>query len=224
MRESERSSIDKYTTIQRRNKMANQAPPKFIKLFNQIALGEAQAGKYLKAWANTTNDPDVKEALNLVALRETEHAFAFEKRLCELGYDLKMPEDQAKRNEQLKSLMKIATSNSMNDCEKFEKFGLNKPQNDKPDLFSKMFSIDKTMDPASGALLGRYIAEERDSGRKFYEAYTCVMEKASKNTIGTSSHLVAELERLSKLHIDGCLSEDEFKQAKSSVLKLSIKL
>ena len=69
------------------------------------------------------------------------------------------------------------------------------------------------MDPASGALLRRYIAEERDSGRKFYEAYTCVMEKASKNTIGTSSHLVAESERLSKLHIDGCLSEDEFKQA-----------
>ena len=56
MRESEGSSIDKYITIQRRNKMANQAPPKFIKLFNQIALGEAQAGKYLKAWANTTNE------------------------------------------------------------------------------------------------------------------------------------------------------------------------
>ena len=60
--------------------------PSYLGLLNAIALGEGRAHQYLSCWAAKTPDPDVKQVLLTVAIREGEHSHAFTKRLCELGY------------------------------------------------------------------------------------------------------------------------------------------
>jgi hypothetical protein len=132
--------------------------PSYLGLLNAIAVAEGQAGKYLTAWADTTDDDQVREVLRFVALREAEHSLAFEKRVVELGYSLR-PGDDA----ELQYKMELATSDR-NDREKFEAFGIGQPV-DGNDVFTEMFA-NPDIDPVTGGLLGRYIAEERDSGRR----------------------------------------------------------
>ena len=168
--------------------------------------------------ADCTADPEVEKTLRLVANRETEHALAFEKRIIELGYSLRRP-DSASPN----PLMDVVTDPDISDKQKFEKSGLNKePDPDKPDIFDNMMSA-KDIDPITGALIGRYIAEERDSGRAFRRCYAALAaredgtHKAARSSSGGSG-LIDWLERLSKLHLDGCLTESEFAEAKKRCL------
>jgi len=144
--------------------------PTYLGLLNAIANGEGEAHKYLTAWAKKTADPAVKEAIRTVALREGEHAHAFEKRMWELGYSLK-----EKKDPKFEKKMEIAASD-MNDYEKFKALGFSNESRDGPDIFSKMFD-DKTIDIQTGALLGRYIAEERDSGRILRSCYESLQAK-----------------------------------------------
>ena len=61
--------------------------------------------------------------------------------------------------------MKIASSTKLSDREKFEQLGLGRaPTNGKSDIFDRFFE-NKDLDPQTGGLLGRYVAEERDTGR-----------------------------------------------------------
>lgn len=138
--------------------------PSYLGLLNAIAVGEGQAYDYLGAWAEITDDDGVRDVLRFVAIREGEHALAFEKRIVELGFELR-PGDPAKLDE----LREVATS-ERSDKEKFEALGLAALADDGPDVFSPMFD-NKEIDPITGALLGRYIAEERDSGRRFRACY-----------------------------------------------------
>jgi hypothetical protein len=64
-----------------------------------------------------------------------------------------------------RNLAKVSPSAS--DAEKADNFfcHLFGAPADSGDAFAKFFS-DNTIDPETGALLGRYIAEERDSGRR----------------------------------------------------------
>ena len=57
--------------------------------------------------------------------------------------------------------------------------GLGKPQNGSRDVFDSFFE-NKDLDPVTGGLLGRYVAEERDSGRKFAECYGLLCAEADK--------------------------------------------
>ena len=101
-----------------------------------------------------------------------------------------------------------------------EKAGFHKaPNPDEPDLFDNMMSA-KDLDPATGALIGRYIAEERDSGRAFRACYAASVEKGDSPAAAaaTSNGLVDQLELLSTLHLDGCLTADEFAEAKRSLI------
>jgi hypothetical protein len=132
--------------------------PSYLGLLNAIAVAEGQAGRYLTAWADTTDDDQVREVLRFVALRESEHSLAFEKRVVELGYSLRPGDDM-----ELQKKMEIAQSDR-SDREKFEAFGIGKPI-DGNDVFTNMFA-NPDLDPVTGGLLGRYIAEERDSGRR----------------------------------------------------------
>jgi hypothetical protein len=132
--------------------------PSYLGLLNAIAVAEGQAGRYLTAWADTTDDDQVREVLRFVALRESEHSLAFEKRVVELGYTLR-PGDET----ELQYKMELATSDR-SDREKFEAFGIGRPI-DGNDVFTNMFA-NPDLDPVTGGLLGRYIAEERDSGRR----------------------------------------------------------
>src|SRR5689334_11782935 len=135
--------------------------PSYLGLLNAVAVGEAQAHCYLSAWIDKTKDPGVKATLSTVAAREGEHGMSFSKRINELGYSVRRNDAE---DEGFQKRLKIASSDRT-DLEKMEKLGLGRlDTGDKPDIFDNFFK-DHSIDIATGTLLGRYIAEERDSGR-----------------------------------------------------------
>ena len=156
--------------------------PTFLGLLNSVSLAESAAHCYLEEWIAVTEHDGVRDTLQKVSVREGEHGKAFAKRINELGYNLKPKDDpgQAKR-------MEIAASCEMTDLEKMEAFGLGRlDSGDKPDVFDRFFA-DKTIDPTTGALLGRYIAEERDSGRLLKACYEQLCAEAGRAPRSSSS-------------------------------------
>jgi hypothetical protein len=139
--------------------------PSYLGLLNAIALAESRAHAYLTAWMAVTPNPDVLTVLATVAAREGEHGMAFAKRLNELGYSvLERPDPSQKKK------MAMAKSDHT-DLEKMEAIGLNElDTGDQPDIFDRFFT-DHSIDIQTGALLGRYICEERDSGRLLRSCY-----------------------------------------------------
>jgi len=134
--------------------------PSYFGMLNAIANAERQGYEYLNAWCERATDPDVKATLTTVATREHEHSLAFAKRIDELGFELEVGDvlDFTKQ-------MEIVTSDC-SDYEKADALGLfaRKVDTGERDIFAGLFD-DQTIDIQTGALLGRYIAEERDSGR-----------------------------------------------------------
>ena len=176
--------------------------PSYLGLLNAISLGESAAHCYLNAWIESTPNPDVKAVLTTVCHREGEHGLAFAKRIDELGYSL-MPKDDPKFAEQ----MEIAGSNR-SDLEKFELLGVGRPEGDGPDIFAGMFN-DTTIDITTGQLLGRYIAEERDSGRLLRGCYNQLKAECETPAASTSSTQIAALdEKVDAL----CRAVDELRQ------------
>jgi hypothetical protein len=139
--------------------------PSYLGLLNAIAVGESRAHAYLTAWADMSPSEEVACVLRTVAAREGEHGMSFAKRVNELGFQVREKDDPefAKR-------MAIASSDRT-DLEKMQKFGYGKrPAADAPDFFDDIFK-DHSIDICTGELLGRYIAEERDSGRLLRSCY-----------------------------------------------------
>ena len=140
------------------------ASPTYLGLLNAIAVGEARGAAVLDAWAEVTPDANVAALLRRIAIREHEHAAAFTKRLSELGFSV---------NEgplgDFADKMRLVQS-AAHDRDKFEAlfdFGASEPAADSlADVFR-----DVTIDPETGALLGRFIAEERDSERALQACY-----------------------------------------------------
>ncbi|MDH4145040.1 MAG: hypothetical protein OEY23_07710 [Acidimicrobiia bacterium] len=173
--------------------------PSYLGLLNTISNAETAAEGWLSAWADVTPRDDVRQILRTVALREGEHGKAFEKRICELGFGLvERTDDRAAER------CEIASSRDLTDRQKFEKLGLVGGDPNKPDVFSSMFA-DQSIDIQTGALLGRYIAEERDSGRMFRGCYEqlCAEESASNGVAsngaaknGAGSDQLARIEAL----------------------------
>ncbi len=60
--------------------------PEYVDLLNDIRLQENRAGVYLEAWADKTDNKDLKECLSFVAAREYSHGDIFERRVKELGF------------------------------------------------------------------------------------------------------------------------------------------
>ncbi len=137
--------------------------PSYVGLLNAIAVGEAAAEPIFTGWADTTKDKKLAGALRFVGMREREHGVAFAKRLLELGFDVRQPTDDP-----VATSVAVARSD-MSDLAKFRalEFGRGPAESD---VFDGMFA-DKTIDPTTGALLGRYIAEERDSARRLAAEY-----------------------------------------------------
>ena len=120
--------------------------PSYLGLLNAIAVAERQAGEYLDCGPTVTPSDDVRAVIHTVALRETEHGLAFEKRIDELGYGLvdKPDPNHAKR-------MTIASSTTLSDREKFEALGLGRaPTNGTSDIFDNFFE-NKDLDPGRPA-------------------------------------------------------------------------
>ena len=171
--------------------------PSYLGMLNRIAVGEASGEQFLTAWAEACNRDDVRAVLQTIALREGEHAKAFAKRMCELGFSVQKHDDP-----RMAERMKIVSSKSLSDREKFEKLGLIGLDGAK-DVLGKIFE-DITIDPQTGTLLGRFIAEERDSLRMFQACYDalCAEETRSNNgrrgsgANGGSASVEARLDRI----------------------------
>ena len=146
--------------------------PTYLSLLNALAEGEWRGYEYLTAWAAQTSDQDVAAILRKVAAREGEHAMAFTKRLDELGYDVRRhPQTDGER-----ARAEVAVS-AKSDLEKLEALGYGGPYDpDKPDFFDGIFN-NHTIDPQTAALLGRYIAEERDTDRLLRSCWATLCER-----------------------------------------------
>jgi hypothetical protein len=162
--------------------------PSYLGLLNAIAVGEAEAHCYLSAWIETTTNADVCAVLSTVAAREGEHGMSFAKRIDELGYTVRPRKDDGGFEKRLA----IARS-SRSDLEKMEKLGFaDLDTKGKPDFFDTVFT-DHSIDIATGALLGRYIAEERDSARQLSGCYEALKANAvSGRTAGKGSSDAAD--------------------------------
>ena len=157
--------------------------PSYLGLLNAVSLAETEAYEYLTAWAGVTQHEGVKATLLAVAAREGEHGMSFAKRINELGYNLRPGPDDPKRAERLA----VACSTEISDYDKMHALGVARIAEDTaksgPDIFDKFFS-DHSIDIQTGELLGRYIAEERDSGRRLRACYLAV--KAEHDAAGGS--------------------------------------
>jgi len=155
-------------------------PPTFMPLLNSIAVNEAKGYQLLNTWANTAKDPQLKSALQFVAIREGEHAAAFTKRMCELGCAV----DESSAYQVFKNFdeqLACAGSN-ITDAEKVAFLtGGERSEGERKDPFRGFFK-DTTIDPQTGELLGRYIAEERDSGRRLRAEYDRVCAAATSKS------------------------------------------
>ena len=148
--------------------------PTYLPMLEAIANAERQGHEYYKAWYDHATDPDLRETMRIVATRELEHSLAFTKRIDELGFECQPAEilDFSKQIE-------IVTS----DCSDYEKSQAleltdlaEKILDPKNDPFRRLFN-DLTIDVQTGALLGRYIAEERDSARMLAACATAMVAK-----------------------------------------------
>jgi rubrerythrin len=148
--------------------------PTYLPMLEAIANAERQGHEYYQAWYDHATDPDLKETMRIVATRELEHSLAFTKRIDDLGFECQPAEilDFAKQ-------LEVVTS----DCSDYEKLQaleltdlaakILDPENDP---FRRLFN-DLTIDVQTGALLGRYIAEERDSARMLAACATAMVAK-----------------------------------------------
>jgi hypothetical protein len=105
----------------------------------------------------------------VVAEREAEHGRAFAKRVFDLGFELTGPDAETVTTNQ--RFLDIAHSDQ-SDLQKFEAFGFTTAGHpDQADVYDRLLDKDRTVDSETGALLGRYVAEDRDSGRMVRAQY-----------------------------------------------------
>jgi rubrerythrin len=161
--------------------------PSYLDMLNAIYMGEQRGYEYLSAWADVTPDPDVRAVLRTIALREGEHALAFAKRINELGFEARDDGPSAEFHRKFA----IVTSDKP-DLEKMDTLGYNFSEPPKPsdegDRLVNLFR-DTSIDIQTGELLGRYIAEERDTGRLFRSCYGVLCERASGSSSRPSDRL-----------------------------------
>jgi rubrerythrin len=181
--------------------------PSYLGLLNAIAVAESRAQAYLCAWADVTDSDDVRAVLRKVAAREGEHAMSFAKRIDELGYTVRPKDD-----DDIDKRIALVTSDC-SDLEKMEALKLHRlDRGDKPDIFDDFFK-DHSIDIATGELLGRYIAEERDTARLLRHCYEQLRQQSTR----ASSRSIAE-DRLASLErtVDAlCSTVEELRDALS---------
>ncbi|MBC8341509.1 MAG: hypothetical protein H8E63_07615 [Proteobacteria bacterium] len=149
--------------------------PSYISLLNDLATGERERGEQFKHWAAATPDKKLKPTLDMVSIRETEHSWALEKRLWELGYSV----EPAKPD---KALIKLMKSNA-SDEEKFVAIGFGgygEQQLDEANaqMLQWLFG-DKNMDLKTSEFMGRFFWEERDTATRLLEAYKAQQRRGS---------------------------------------------
>jgi len=177
--------------------------PSYLGLLNGIAVAESQAHAYLTAWMAVTPSPDVRAVLAKVALREGEHGMSFAKRVNELGFEVQVKDDP-KQAERL-----ACAASDLPDVEKMRQLRLDPAGTSILDYFNNVFS-DHTIDIRTGELLGRYIAEEYDTGRILRDCYEqlAAAEKAGPAAAPVADQLCALTDRVDVL----CRAVEELRQ------------
>ena len=162
--------------------------PPYLGLLNAISLAESEAGVYLEAWANATDDEELACCLRFVAARETSHGELFCRRLSELGYTLLPKPDP-------KSAARLAryANPKISDCEK-----VGPEREEAGDTFAEIRKAmaDGVYDDMTCNMLQWYINEELDSGRRLNAVYAKVREKAGMTSSKkkANGHAAAEME------------------------------
>lgn len=154
--------------------------PEYLGLLNAISIAERNAGRYLKVWADLTPDPDLKQALALVAARETTHADVFRQRIERLGFSLLDKEDPA-----LAERLRVYGDPSLSDAEKIRAFPRDAAQEARTDAFFASLDeriADETVDALTRDTLRWYVHEERDSRELLRAAYARVEESERAGT------------------------------------------
>lgn len=159
--------------------------PAYLGLLNAISLAESEAGVYLEAWANATDDEELASCLRFVAARETSHGELFCRRLAELGYSL-LPKPDPKSAGRLARY----ANPKIPDCEK-----VGPEREETGDTFAdiRKAMAEGAYDEMTCNMLQWYINEEVDSGRRLRDVYAKVRAKAGmtsskKKTNGANGH------------------------------------
>ena len=150
--------------------------PSYLDMLNTIYMGEQRGYEYLSAWADVTPNAEVRAVLRTIALREGEHALAFAKRINELGYEAHDSGPSAEFHRKFA----IVTSDRP-DLEKMETLGYDFSAPPQPsDEGDRLVGLlrDPSIDIQTGELLGRFIAEERDTGRLFRSCYASLCARS----------------------------------------------
>ena len=144
--------------------------PSYLGLLNAISLAETEAGHYLKAWANATDDEELACTLRLVAARETSHGDLFCRLISELGYELREKADP-------KAAARLAryANPKISDCEK-----VGPEREPEGDIFADIRAgiAAGAYDDVTCNMLQWYINEEADSGARLRDVYAKVRAKA----------------------------------------------
>ena len=139
--------------------------PSYLGLLNAIAVGERGGEELFEAWA--CGDAERRRPRRAADGRPARGRarLAFAKRINELGYSVHPqggPEaGRPRRPRRAHRPRPIARSSSGS-------ASASAPGD--TDIFGKFFD-DMTMDVQTGALMGRYVAEERDTGRQLRACY-----------------------------------------------------
>lgn len=169
--------------------------PSYLGLLNAIAVAEGRGYEVLDAWRRSTPDAELASVLETVAIREREHAAAFTKRLCELGYGVRETPSR-----EFEDSLAAARSDAP-DAEKFRRvLGYGKAgEAGTDDPLAGIFD-DRTIDPQTGALLGRFIAEERDSERRLRAAWERCRPAPAAGPLEDEEQLLADIaDRIDRL-------------------------
>jgi rubrerythrin len=153
-----------------------KAKPDYLGLLNAISLGESRAGVYLKAWAEVTSDPELKQALTLVAARETTHGEVFRQRIERLGFTLRERDDPT-----FEEKVRVYGDPNRSDVDKVRysrrdeqaESGVN-------DFFASIDARveDESVDQLTRDTLRWYVHEERDSGELLRAVYNRIEARA----------------------------------------------
>jgi hypothetical protein len=151
--------------------------PEYLGLLNTISIAERNAGRYLKAWADLTPDPDLKRALALVAARETTHGEVFRQRIERLGFSLLEKEDDAA----LADRLRVYGDPALSDAEKVRAFPRDAAHEARVDAFFASLDeriADESVDALTRDTLRWYVHEERDSRALLRAGYARIEQGA----------------------------------------------
>jgi len=142
--------------------------PDYLGLLNSISLAESNAGHYLKAWAEATPDLGLKQALCLVAARETTHGEVFRQRIERLGFSLIEKEDP-----RLAERVRVLGDPGRSDVEKIQARRRDVLDADIDRFLASIDErvADESVDPLTRDTLRWYAHEERDSRALLRSAY-----------------------------------------------------